>query len=114
MTAIAELYEAHKKPLIPLKGVVALMLATPNGIKAQEKYLNGDSPEGNDILDRGEVARVIREEAGRHGLTIHASIKTKAIMTCIMREQRKVGIPLTRTGRIDLDLLGRDATGTFE
>ena len=111
MSKLALIYANAPKPFISLPQIIAQCLATQAGIQAQETYLNGESPTGNNLLDRGEVAKIIRSEAKRLGLTIPVSIKDIKIVKLIRDKQRSAGIPIGRNGRID-PLFLADATAT--
>ena len=112
MSKLSVIYQNAPKPFISLPQIVAQCLATPVGIKAQEDYLDGDSPTGNNLLDRGEVARVIRAEAKRLNLTIPVSVKDIKIVKLIRLKQRAVGLPIGRNGRILLNLESQPVEGS--
>lgn len=91
------------KPVMKLRDIVAQCLVTDEGIKAQETYLNGESPEGNALLDRAEVAKIVRKIAQTKGLTIPAAVKTISIAKVILDVQRtRLDLKVDRRGKIDM------------
>jgi hypothetical protein len=98
------------KPVMKLRDIVAQCLVTDEGIKAQETYLNGVSPEGNALLDRAEVAKIVRKIAQAKGLTIPAMVKTISIAKVVLDVQRdRLGLKVDRRGRIDMLALENEA-----
>jgi hypothetical protein len=99
---ISERMAAREKPALPLSAIVARVASLPAVLEAVEKYMNGKSPAGNTIADRCFVAEIIREEAKKMGMVIPASITSLKIARHFGRELEKVGIPLTKSKRIDM------------
>lgn len=98
------------KPVMKLRDIVAQCLVTDEGIAAQEKYLNGVSPEGNALLDRAEVAKIVRKIAQGKGLTIPDTVKTISIAKVVLDVQRtRLDLRVDRRGRIDMLALENEA-----
>lgn len=101
---LTELYAAAPRGPVSLRQVIDIALRTPEGLAAQAKYLNGDSPNGNSIMDRKDVADIVRVIAEKMKMAIPDSTKTIQIARMVMRVQRSAGILVLRTGRIDLQI----------
>lgn len=84
--------------------LVAIGLRLPKVIEAQAKYLNGDSPNGNSLMDRKDVADILRAELARNGTPLPATLKTVVIARYVMKQQRRGGLEISRSGRLVLEL----------
>lgn len=102
-TQLQGIYKQQEATTIPWRAAIAMALATVEGIALQEKYLNGFSPHGNPLMDRGFFAQELRElTQSKLKVTIPASIKSAKVASVAMQLMKRAGIPMQRNGRIDV------------
>jgi len=103
-TTLAELYAQSPRGPLSDRQIVAICIREPAGVDLVTRYLNGESPNGNSIMDRKDVADGIRIIAEKLKTPFPISTKTIKIARLIMEEMRKANVPVLRTGRMDLQI----------
>lgn len=101
---LAEEYAAAPRAPLTLRQTIAVLLRKPEAIKLQMATLNGESPCGNSMMDRGLFARGLRAIGEKYSLPIPDKVKDVKVARVAMQEQKRV-LPMTRTGRFDMERL---------
>lgn len=100
--AIGNVYAENAMAPASLNFIVDTVLRTPKGVASQATYLNGESPNGNAIMDRGDCAKEIRALAKAAGTPIGDDVTNAKLARIIMKRQRVNGLMVGRNGKLVL------------
>lgn len=95
----------QSKPAIPLRALIANVMALPAVKEAIAYWLSGTkSRSDNPQFDRKEVVVVVRREAQRIQTPIPSTVSDGKIARYVYKRMKQLGLPMSRTGHMLIEL----------